>query len=229
MIECDIKKDICEKSREMLKNNFLFMPEIYEIELFKKKFIQYSDVFPVDIFKDASFFTPLIVINKNEKFLEMGSGSGITSVIKAIEGAEVTGLDINPNAIENSIKNAVLNNVEKKCNFFLSDVFEGIDNQLFDTIYWNVPFCSQEINTSILERSIIDFEYRSLEKFFKDCRGYLKPDGRILIGFSKIIGDYPKLKEISKKYGFTKFETLGTKMINWNNFTFDLSLYQIKN
>jgi|GEM_PF-2237834 methylase of polypeptide subunit release factors len=224
----DLKIKICIKSLELLNNNYSTKPRIYEIELIKKKFIQYSDVFPCDVFQDASFFTPLIEVCKNESFLEIGSGSGVTSVIKAKEGAIVTGLDINPSAIENSKKNAILHKVEKKCKFYFSELFDGIEGQKFHTIYWNIPFCSLMMKPTILERSIIDAEYKNIEKFFKNCKNYLNEGGRVLIGFSETIGDFPKLIKFLEKYGFTNFKVLGKKNVELDDFSFDLILYELK-
>ena len=47
-----------------------------------------------------------------QRFLEVGCGSGIISILAAQKGAEVTAIDINRKAVTNTIENAVRNNVK---------------------------------------------------------------------------------------------------------------------
>ena len=64
--------------------------------------------------------TPTMMVNhlfnldlKGKRVLEMGAGTGILSIIaKKLGAAEVTGIEIDPGAHENSIENASLNGVE---------------------------------------------------------------------------------------------------------------------
>ncbi|MBK7233554.1 MAG: methyltransferase [Saprospiraceae bacterium] len=137
----DIAKNlIFETSRNVVVENSKHTPKEYSIEMLNKQFIQFAGVFPSDKFADTEFFTENLNIKQGDDFLEIGVGSGITSVMAALKGANVTGVDINPDAIENAKVNAKLHKVDTVTNFIVSDLFENIESKLFDIIYWNVPF-----------------------------------------------------------------------------------------
>jgi release factor glutamine methyltransferase len=73
-----------------------------------------------------------------KSFLELGCGTGIISVLAALNGAEVLASDINPQAIKNVLLNAENNQV--KINTCLSDLFAEIPSQNFDFIIINPPY-----------------------------------------------------------------------------------------
>lgn len=75
---------------------------------------------------------------KGSTFLDVGSGSGILSVMAARKGANVTAIDLSPEAINNSRLNANRNSVS--INVIQSDLFDNLKNQKFDWIVINPPF-----------------------------------------------------------------------------------------
>lgn len=199
-----------------------------EVIISNRKFIQYPSVFPVDRFEDTTFFSNAIKVLPNELFLEIGVGSGVTSVLMATKGAKVFGVDINTKAILNAKANAILNQVDNNTSFFFSDVFSNISEIKFDTIYWNVPFCYSEINElTIFEKSVFDYQYKSIENFIKNVKKFIKPNGRILIGFSNFWGLPDKLFEMFNNEGYSDVKILEQKMVDWNSMKFDLTLYEI--
>lgn len=213
-IMCDIEKSKTER----------------EISLLGKTFVQYSSVFPSDKFEDTEFFSESIQVSPEEDFLEIGVGAGITSIVAAINGANVVGVDINVAAVANSQANAILNKIEHRTEFIVSDVFSQVPNKKFDTIYWNVPFCYSEINElNNFEKSVFDYKYQSLENFIRNSKSFLKPNGRLLIGFSNIWGLPDKLLGLLYESGYVNFKIIKQKMVEWNLVKFDLTLYELKN
>ena len=75
---------------------------------------------------------------KGKKFLEMGAGSGIISLLAARKGARVTASDINPVAVEAIIENARRNSLKVNCS--VSDLFDTISENEFDYIIINPPY-----------------------------------------------------------------------------------------
>src|ERR1039457_2800811 len=73
-----------------------------------------------------------------KKFLELGAGSGIISLLAAGKGASVTASDINPVAVENIKQNAILNHLE--LNVIESNLFRNIADKNFDMIVIAPPY-----------------------------------------------------------------------------------------
>jgi release factor glutamine methyltransferase len=205
-------------------------PAKRHITVLNHSFEQYADVFPADTFGDTEFFTSEINVVPDEHFLEIGIGTGVTAIIMATQGANVVGVDISERAVENAKINAKQNIVEEKAIFFVSDVFSKVPQQTFDTIYWNVPFCYSEIKElSYLQKSIFDYQYNSLATFFKESQSFLKQNGRLLVGFSNVLGLPEKLLQFAYDSDFTKIKIIKQKMVEWESLKYDLTLYEFKN
>lgn len=94
--------------------------------------------------------------------LDFGCGTGILSVLAAKEGAaKVTGVDIQPEAIENSYEHAEINGVASVCAFYLGGL-EKTDDEIYDVILAN-------INRNVIIESLPELKKK------------LNPDGHLLI------------------------------------------------
>ncbi len=76
-------------------------------------------------------------LGRGRSLLEVGCGSGYVSVWAAMNGYEVTAVDIDPKAVRNTLYNAYLNGVE--VNAYVSDLLEKVDG-IFDVILFNAPY-----------------------------------------------------------------------------------------
>ena len=76
------------------------------------------------------------------KVIEIGTGSGIISVMLAIliKDITITAVDINEEALELAHKNACKFNVEDKIEFIKSDLFENISELDYDMCISNPPY-----------------------------------------------------------------------------------------
>ncbi|HUR30785.1 MAG TPA: 50S ribosomal protein L11 methyltransferase [Saprospiraceae bacterium] len=73
-----------------------------------------------------------------KKVLDFGCGTGILSIVAAKEGAiNVIGVDIQIEAIENSIEHSEMNNVRAVCEFYLGGL-EKANNEKYDVILANI-------------------------------------------------------------------------------------------
>lgn len=97
--------------------------------------------------------------SSNISILEIGTGSGCIAVSLAfyIKNCFVTAVDISEEALQTAKSNAVLNGVDKKINFILSDLFENVGNNKFDIIVSNPPYIRKE------ELAQLDIEVREYE------------------------------------------------------------------
>jgi len=80
---------------------------------------------------------------KNPRVIEIGTGSGIISVMLAIliEDIEIVAVDINDKALELARKNAKKHNVEHKITFVNSNIFTNISDDInFNMCISNPPY-----------------------------------------------------------------------------------------
>jgi len=75
---------------------------------------------------------------KGKSFLEVGCGSGVVALCAAKAGAEVTAVDINPEAVRCTASNASRNNLRVDARD--GDLFSTLGAARFDVIAWNPPF-----------------------------------------------------------------------------------------
>jgi len=74
-----------------------------------------------------------------KKALDVCTGSGIQALNMSRFSDSVTGLDINPAAVDFACKNAILNK-KSNVNFILSDLYENVSDK-YDLIVSNTPYC----------------------------------------------------------------------------------------
>ena len=136
--------------------------------------------------------TELIVKNfpyiREEKLLEMGCGVMALGIYAAKNfSCEVTGADINPAAVMVANQNIDEHRINNYANAVESDLFSAFStDEKFDTIMWDFPFVlppsDYEVN-SLHQKAFFDPGYEQLRKFLSSVYLYLKPGGRIILGF----------------------------------------------
>lgn len=89
--------------------------------------------------EDTFFLTNIVErkINKGERVVEIGSGSGYISVALALREARVVATDVDPRAVLNTRLNAKLNGV--KIRTILSNLFDHVKGY-YDTAVFNPPY-----------------------------------------------------------------------------------------
>lgn len=178
----------------------------YDLLAFGLTFIVHRDVFSPKHFHGWATFTREFPDVTNQRVLEIGCGTGVTSVYLAAKGAaHVTAVDINPAAVSNTDENAKLNRVAN-IDVRLGDVFSSIDRkERFETIYWNLPFLYQGPTyeyRSVLERGLFDPGYRFTERYLREARHFLTAGGRVLAG----LGDFaslPRFRRLASANGWS--------------------------
>lgn len=198
----------------------------YLVHILEKDFIVFPQVFSPKYLGSTSLFTRNIPFRAGESFLEIGCGTGITAVMAAKHGAgKVVAVDINPQAVENTIANSELHGVNDVVDVRLSDMFSAIQpGERFEMIYWNMPFIYVGKGYSfrnMLERSVFDPGYKSTKAFLRQAPRYLTEGGRLLIGFSDF-GDVNKLISISESFGYSSREVMRGRDLERQPITFIL-------
>jgi release factor glutamine methyltransferase len=174
-------------SRNILLSNAREMAA-YDVDILGHIFEVQPGVFSPKYFGSTEIFSKLMPYRPNDRFLEVGCGTGATAVFAARNGADrVLAVDINPAAVQNTRRNARLHRVSN-LEARVSNIFSALKTtETFDTIYWNMPFIyvpkSYQFQ-SILERALYDPGYEITRNFLVKSRRFLQPGGRLMVGFA---------------------------------------------
>jgi len=147
-----------------------------------------------------------IIRNNNKKVnvAEVGAGSGCISIsIAKFVNAECYCTDINPKAIEISIKNAKLNKVEDEVHFYNGDIFNALPSMKFDIIVSNPPYIRKK-DIALLMPDVRNYEPENAlcggadgldfyRRITIDGKNLLKPGGYIFYEIG-----YDEAEEVSR-------------------------------
>ena len=155
------------------------------------------------------------------KVLEMGSGSGILSLLAAEKEGEVTAVDISPKAVENTQKN--LERYGHDAIVLRSDLFTELPAQTFDLVLVNPPYYPRKPK-EIEEHAWYcgeNFEY--FTQFFAQVGNYLEEKGRILMILSEDC-ELDTIQKIGKQNGFIFKKVVEKKKAMEMNYIFEITL-----
>jgi release factor glutamine methyltransferase len=194
-----------KNSRNVLTKN-LKEYQTHEVTICNHKYIVLPGVFSPKYFGSTQIFSACIPFQRGEKFLEIGCGTGITSVEAALSGVQnVVAVDISEVAVENARLNAQRFSVDSVVDARQGDIFSSIrDFEKFNSIYWNLPFIYVDSDFELQSKEevcLFDPGYKITEKFLEESHNYLLPNGRLFIGFGNF-GDESLLSNLCSKTGW---------------------------
>lgn len=152
---------------------------------------------------DSYLMLEAIEVSAEERFLDMGCGTGLIAIHAAKAGAEVVAADINPHAVNCTRRNAHKNGV--RLEVVQSNLFENVDG-VFDVIAFNPPYLAgDDTTTAWIERSWSggDDGTDVVGPFLEQASRYLTPSGRIYIILSSLGGLRTLLRTAKKQYRST--------------------------
>jgi methylase of polypeptide subunit release factors len=169
------------------------------------------DVYSPTLTYATEFYTTKLPYPRGGQMLEVGCGAGVTSVQAILAGCrEVTAVDINPAAVENTRLNTRRHGVAQRVRALRSNVFEALpEAEQFDLIFWNAPYQStyqdnqdepDNLGPYVL-RSYLDTEYACCQAYLAGARDRLRPGGRLLLG-SGDCGDRGELDRLFTRFGW---------------------------
>jgi release factor glutamine methyltransferase len=164
-----------------------------------------------------------LIIRENRgikgRIIDIGTGSGCIAVTLArnLGGAEITGLDISPEAVEIARHNAILNNAD--VNFIVADIFNLPHGMLYpaDIIVSNPPYV-RESEKEKMHRNVTDFEPHTAlfvsdsdplvhyRKIVEISDSILIPGGKIYFEINESLGYL--FEELMFNHGFKNVEII---------------------
>ena len=155
----------------------------------------------------AGFISGLALNGKS--FLEVGCGSGVVALCAARAGAEVTAVDINPDAVRCTIANAERNNLH--VNACVGDLFSAVNNRQFDVIVWNPPFLSGEPK-SVAEAAFYGGRnFDVIRRFAGEVRAHMTSRGSVYT----IVSADVAIEQIEQIFGDQAFEITRVWSTRW--------------
>jgi HemK-related putative methylase len=115
---------------------------------------------------------------KGQTVLDMGTGSGVGAIFAARQGASITAVDINPEAVRCARLNALLNRLEDRVEVLSGDLFAPLNGRQFDLVLFNPPYHRGR------PKGGIDHAWRGedvFERFAAGLGDMLRPGGRALL------------------------------------------------
>ena len=156
--------------------------EPYTAEIIDKEIIIFPNVMSPKYDRSAQMIVSMMPNQNGKEVLEIGCGTGVLSLFSVFQGAKnITAVDINPIAIENTKENFNKYNLTNT-RVIRSDLFSEVQG-IFDTIIFNAPFHGHKAK-DLLELGTYDYNYETLTRFFSQASKFLKKKGEILLGFA---------------------------------------------
>ena len=181
---------------------------------------------PPQVFHPGFFFSTRLLLRyvsalslQEQRFLELGAGSGLISIHAAKKGATVTATDINPVAIECFRRNCDQNKVKPE--IILSDLFASIPEQSFDIIAINPPFYKKQPQALADHAWYCGENGEYFEQLFTKLGKYIHQNSIVLMVLSEEC-DIKMINEIASRHDFYMQKKI-TKKSAWEY----LYIYQI--
>ncbi len=136
--------------------------------------------------EDSFLFAENLDVPKGAQVLDVGTGSGILSILAAEKARNVLTIDLNPYAVQCAKENAKINHMLEKMSFMQADLLTALnENAKFELILFNAPYLPAAENETdswigrswaggINGRQVID-------RFISQAPSHMKTKGRILL------------------------------------------------
>jgi release factor glutamine methyltransferase len=191
-------------------------------EEFKLKVLK--GVFHPKLFFSTTYFYSFLAGKKfaGKKFLELGSGSGILSMLAYKKGAEVTAVDIDPKAVENTRINFTKNfTANHSARIIESDLFSNVPEQLFDIVVINPPYYFKEVKMAGQQAWYCGEHGEYFKTLFSKLKTYTTMSSEVYMILEENC-EISRIRNMALSNNI-QFEQVDEKLIKWErNFIFRL-------
>lgn len=151
---------------------------------------------------------------QSKSFLEIGSGSGVLSLLAYQKGAKVTALDIDENAIRNTRFNFELNfGKNHQATIIKSDLFKELKSQVFDMVLINPPYFFKKIEHPSQLAWYCGKEGEYFEGLFSNLSDYFDKNSLVIMILAENC-DIQRIQHIASNHHL-HFNLLEQKKIKW--------------
>lgn len=194
--------------RRLLRLRFLLFQRHRQNRLVMERVAGHPIIVLPTVFNPALFFSSglfaatlrSIDLKPETKVLEVGTGSGLLSIVAAERSGNVTATDINPDSVRCARINVLMNGCEGRVETLQGDLFDSVAGRRFDMILCNPPHFRGR------PRDFLDAAWRSedfAERFAGRVGEHLGPDGSVLIILSSV-GDERGFLKAMDEGGFAR-------------------------
>lgn len=132
--------------------------------------------------EDTFLLADNLMVKQSDKVLEIGTGTGIISIIASKKTENVTAIDINKYAVECAQKNAKIN--QTPIDVRLGDLFGPVEDEKFDLILFNTPYLPTDEDEMVNDELEAAWDggkdgRRIIDRFIKDLSTHLNPRGHV--------------------------------------------------
>lgn len=134
--------------------------------------------------------------------IEIGSGTGLMSVIMAKYGAKkVIASDISSPAVKNTAENVKKFGFEEKIQVVQGDLFENIKGKV-DLITWMIPFFAGNPPEGDTVSASMIMAPELFQRFLIEAKNCLKPGGVVLVPSFSLGGNFLDPMKVAPKLGY---------------------------
>jgi len=186
----------------------------------------FKGVFHPQFFFSSKYFYEFLN-NKTlagKAFLEIGCGSGILSLLALRKGAQVTAVDVDPKAVENTSLNFQRNFAGRQTGFRVlqSDVFSALGQEVFDMIVINPPYYFRKVDVDAQLAWYCGENGEYFEKLFSALRSHTHASTQVYM----ILAENAEIQRIKE---MAALHDIGFVTIDQRKIRFETSyIFQLK-
>lgn len=155
---------------------------------------------------------------EGKRVFDMGSGSGIQTVVMGLKGARhIDASDILPEAYQNTLDNVVCFDLSDRVDVFQGDLFEKMSGDKFDFGVFNHPFWPGSPSPKYPVTKSWRDEGSLLKRFLKEASKKINPGGYIIMPFFSLAGDTNNPEIQAPGHGYT-VDLLHSYNVTYDNF-----------
>ncbi|MGD1847150.1 MAG: methyltransferase [Salibacteraceae bacterium] len=136
---------------------------------------------------------------KGRRFLELGAGSGMVSLLAAREGARATASDLSEAAIANLKLNA--QHTALPLEVVHSDLFENLSDRQFDLLFINPPYYPKAPADEAELAFYCGPEFEYFHRLFPQLHQHVAPEGEVFMILSEDC-DLKTIPALARQYGW---------------------------